>query len=138
MKMNFGYWRDLEVDVVSKEDAADVFEKKDATPVRYKKLQDYLLRYIIAKTADYGLPTQIHIGGAVPQSMMVSDPVRFDSFLMLPDVAKAKVVLLHGAIPMPGRRLDGQQAVHSQSLYGHLSVLAVPLRQSESPRRRAA
>ncbi|MDR3304944.1 MAG: amidohydrolase [Clostridiales Family XIII bacterium] len=99
LKMNFGYWRDLAIDVVSKEEAQQIFESNDTTPARYQRLQDYLLRYIIAGTARYEIPTQIHVGGAVPQSMLVSDPVRLDAFLLLPDIQKAKVVLLHGGYP---------------------------------------
>jgi len=99
LKMNFGYWRDLEVEEVSKEEARDIFESNDTSPVRYKRLQDYILRYLIASSAEFDLPTQIHVGGPVPQSMMITNPVRLDSFLLLPDIQKAKVVLLHGGYP---------------------------------------
>lgn len=99
LKMNYAYWRDIAIDVVSKEEARDVFESKDTNPVRYKHLQDYLLRYIVAKAAQLDLPVQIHTGGAAPQVLLETNPARLDTFLWLPDIKKAKVVLLHGGYP---------------------------------------
>ena len=32
LKLNYAYWRDIAIDVVSKEDAKDVYDKKDTSP----------------------------------------------------------------------------------------------------------
>jgi predicted TIM-barrel fold metal-dependent hydrolase len=100
-KMNHAYWRDIAVDLVSKDEAADVYEKKDNSLDRYKKLQDYLIRHMIAKAGTLDLPVHIHTGGApgLPQPMVYADPSRFDPFLWLPDLLNTKIVLLHGGYP---------------------------------------
>jgi hypothetical protein len=100
LKMNFSYWRDGAIDVVEKDEAADVFAKKDTSPRRYKALQDYILRHLIAKAATLGLPIHVHMGPtAVSKPMESTSPARFDPFLWLPDIKPAKIVLLHGCYP---------------------------------------
>ena len=100
LKMNHAYWRDIAIDVADKKEAEDVFNKKDTTPARYKVLQDYIMRHMIAKAAILDLPIHIHTGAlGIAQPMEMSNPARFDSFLWLPDIRKAKVVLLHGSYP---------------------------------------
>ena len=100
LKMNFAYWRDVAIDVVEKDEAADVFARKDTSPRRYKALQDYILRHLIAKTATLGLPIHVHVGPtAVTKPMETTSPARFDPFLWLPDIKPAKIVLLHGCFP---------------------------------------
>jgi len=100
-KMNHAYWRDIAVDAVSKEEAKDVYDKKDNSPVRYKRLQDYIMRFMIAKAGALDLPTHIHTGCApgLPQGMVNADPSHLDSFLWLPDIMNSKIVLLHGSYP---------------------------------------
>lgn len=100
LKMNFAYWRDVSIDVVEKDEAGDVFAKKDTSPKRYKALQDYILRHLIAKAATVGLPIHIHVGPtAVTKPMETTSPARFDPFLWLPDIKPAKILLLHGCYP---------------------------------------
>jgi predicted TIM-barrel fold metal-dependent hydrolase len=100
LKMNFSYWRDIAVDVVEKAEAAAVYDSKDSSPVAYKRLQDYILRHLIAKAATMGLPIHIHVGPtAVTKPMESTSPARFDPFLWLPDIKSAKIVLLHGCYP---------------------------------------
>jgi predicted TIM-barrel fold metal-dependent hydrolase len=100
LKMNFSYWRDIEIGVVDKADAEDVYNTKDTSPARYKLLQDYLLRHLIAKAATLDIPIHIHVGPtAVTKPMETTSPARFDPFLWLPDIMPAKIVLLHGCYP---------------------------------------
>jgi predicted TIM-barrel fold metal-dependent hydrolase len=100
LKMNFSYWRDIAVEVVEKADAEKVYNDKDTTPARYKVLQDYILRHLIGKAAQVGLPIHIHAGPTgVTKPMETTSPARFDPFLWLPDIRPAKIVLLHGCYP---------------------------------------
>lgn len=100
IKLNHAYWRDITIDVVSDDEARDVFESKDASPARYKCLQNFLLRRIIARAAELDLPIQIHTGGVGPErSIREGDPSCLDGFLWLPDLRQAKIVLLHGGYP---------------------------------------
>jgi predicted TIM-barrel fold metal-dependent hydrolase len=100
IKFNHAYWRDIAVDVVSEDEARNVFESKEANPIRYKRLQDFLIRRMIAKAAQLDLPIQIHTGGIGPErSMEEGNPTCLDGFLWLPDLRQAKVVLLHGGYP---------------------------------------
>ncbi len=100
LKLNLPYWRDIAVEVVGEEDAHNVFQSRDTAPKRYKVLQDFLIRKVIAKAAELDLPVQIHTGGIGPErSIKEGDPSRIDGFLWLPDVRQAKVVLLHGGYP---------------------------------------
>jgi predicted TIM-barrel fold metal-dependent hydrolase len=114
LKMNFAYWRDVSFEEVSKDEAEDVWNKKDSTPRRYKVLQDYIMRHLMAKAATLGLPTHMHMGStSITKPMQEASPARFDPFLWLPDVKPAKIVMLHGAYPycreagfMVGRTAD--------------------------------
>ena len=100
LKFNFPYWRDIKVDIIEKEDAVKVWDSKDSSPAAYKKLQDYILRIIMTKAAETGLPVQIHSGGiGITQQLYKTDPLSLEDLLWLPEVKPAKVVLLHGAYP---------------------------------------
>jgi predicted TIM-barrel fold metal-dependent hydrolase len=100
LKMNFSYWRDIAIDAVDKDEAEDVFVKKDNSPERYKVLQDYILRHLLATAGTLGVPTHIHVGPTgVTKPMETTSPARFDPFLWLPDIKPAKIVLLHGCYP---------------------------------------
>jgi uncharacterized protein len=100
LKMNFAYWRDVAISVVERDEAEDVFKKKDTSPARYRALQDYLLRHLIAKAAVLGLPIHLHVGPcSITKSMESTSPARLDPFLWLPDIKPAKIVLLHGGWP---------------------------------------
>jgi predicted TIM-barrel fold metal-dependent hydrolase len=100
IKFNNPYWRDIAVNVINEEDARDVFESKDSSPARYRQLQDFLMRKIVAKAAELNWPVQIHAGGpGAERPMNECDPSRLDAFLWLPDIRNAKVIILHGGYP---------------------------------------
>lgn len=111
IKFNHGYWRDMTVNVVSEDEARDVFESKDISPARYRLLQDFLMRKIIVKAAELNLPVQIHSGGpGAERPMKETDPSCLDAFLWLPDIRPAKIVILHGGYPFC--REAGYMAYH--------------------------
>jgi predicted TIM-barrel fold metal-dependent hydrolase len=100
LKMNTAYWRELSVDIVEKDEAEDVWNKKDTKPERYKKLQDYIMRRLIAEAAILDLPIHIHTGPlGITRPIEEANPAKLDPFLWLPDIKPAKIVLLHGGYP---------------------------------------
>lgn len=100
-KMNHAYWREMNVDVVSKEEAEDVYAKQDNSPARYKKLQDYIIRFMLAKAGELDMPVHIHTGAApgLPQPLSNANPALLDPILWHPDVFNTKIILLHGGYP---------------------------------------
>jgi predicted TIM-barrel fold metal-dependent hydrolase len=100
LKMNTAYWRELSVDAVEKDEAEDVWNKKDTKPARYKKLQDYIMRHMIAEAAALDLPVHIHTGSlGITRPIEEANPAKLDSFLWLSDIKPAKIILLHGGYP---------------------------------------
>lgn len=100
LKMCFANFRSFNVDVVSEDEARNVFESGNVNPERYKHLQDYLLRRILVKAGEIGLPVQIHSGSTgIVSFMRETNPSYLDKLLWLPDVLPARVVLLHGGYP---------------------------------------
>jgi hypothetical protein len=100
LKMNTAYWRDLAVEIADRDEAEDVWNKKDTSPARYKKLQDYIMRHLIAKAAALDLPVHIHTGAlGITRPLGSANPAVLDPFLWLPDIKPAKIVLLHGGYP---------------------------------------
>jgi predicted TIM-barrel fold metal-dependent hydrolase len=102
LKAFSGQWRGLDFEWVSEEEARSVFGSKDTKPERYKHLQDYLLKYILMKCSEIGLPFQMHSGaggGGEGGFTRENDPSLFDRLLWHPDVKTTKVVILHGGYP---------------------------------------
>jgi predicted TIM-barrel fold metal-dependent hydrolase len=100
LKMNTAYWRELSVDIVEKDEAEDVWNKKDTKPTRYKKLQDYIMRHMIAEAAVLDLPVHIHTGSlGITRPIDEANPAKLDAFLWLRDIKPAKIILLHGGYP---------------------------------------
>lgn len=97
-----GQWRSLDFEWVSEEEARRVFETKDMRPDRYKTFQDFLLKYILIKCGEIGITFQMHSGaggGGEGGLMRENDPSLCDKLLWHPEVARTKVVILHGGYP---------------------------------------
>jgi uncharacterized protein len=102
LKWGFAYWRTLDVELVSKEEAKPIFESQNSEPEKYKKLQDYLIRYILGKCSQLELPLQIHTGlGAGGGSLVIneSNASLLDLLFSQSEFDKARVVCLHGSYP---------------------------------------
>jgi predicted TIM-barrel fold metal-dependent hydrolase len=100
IKVNYAYWRDIAVDVVEEDEARDVYTSQDTSPLRYKQLQDFLLRHLFAQAAKLEIPIQVHTGSIfVSRPINESNPSHLDPFLWLPDIKDAEIVLLHGGYP---------------------------------------
>ena len=100
LKSSSGYWRGLNFDLVSEEEARGIFESKNTEQGRYKRLQDFLLKYILMEAGKTGLPFQMHSGsGGVEGFAREGDPSLFDHLLWDMDVKSTKVIILHGGFP---------------------------------------
>jgi len=66
IKDGCAYWRRLDFEDVSDEDAAPIFEryakKEDITPEETKVMQDNLVRYSLRRATEYKLPIKLHTG----------------------------------------------------------------------------
>ena len=104
VKYEAAYLRSLDFEDVSKSDARSIyFGSRTASPpdAAYKKLQDYIFRYIAAECgrldlavhihAAYGAGGYFHIGGA--------NPMLLESVLNDPNLRKTNFVMLHGGWP---------------------------------------
>lgn len=99
-KSSCGYWRGLDFEFVSEDEARQVFDAKDTTPDRYKRLQDYLQFRVFAKCTEIGLPFHMHTGGGGQEAFMRgNDPSLLDAFMWHPAIMNCKLVLLHGGYP---------------------------------------
>jgi hypothetical protein len=104
VKYEAAYLRSLDFEDVSKSDARSIyFGSRNAAPpdAAYKKLQDYIFRYIAAECgrlelavhlhAAYGAGGYFHIAGA--------NPLLLESVLNDPKLRKTNFVMLHGGWP---------------------------------------
>ena len=101
VKYEAAYLRSLEFDDVGKDEARKVYRSVAPSDVAYKKLQDYIFRYIAAECGRMGLAVHIHaaygaggyfhIGGA--------NPMLLESVLNDPKLRKTNFVMLHGGWP---------------------------------------
>jgi uncharacterized protein len=104
IKYEAAYLRSLDFEDVGKSDARSIyFGSRNVPPsdASYKKLQDYIFRYIAAECgrldmavhihAAYGAGGYFHIGGA--------NPMLLESVLNDPKLRKTNFVMLHGGWP---------------------------------------
>jgi len=104
VKYEAAYLRSLDFEDVSKSDARNIYlgSRNSAPPdADYKKLQDYIFRYIAAECGRLGLAVHIHaaygaggyfrIGGA--------NPMLLESVLNDPELRKTNFAMLHGGWP---------------------------------------
>jgi hypothetical protein len=104
VKYEAAYLRSLDFEDVGKSDARSIyFGSRNVPPsdASYKKLQDYIFRYIAAECgrldmavhihAAYGAGGYFHIGGA--------NPMLLESVLNDPKLRKTNFVMLHGGWP---------------------------------------
>jgi uncharacterized protein len=104
VKYEAAYLRTLEFGDVNKGEASRIYSvARDVVPLdaAYKKLQDYIFRYIAAECGRLGLAVHIHaaygaggyfdIGGA--------NPLLLESVLNDPKLRKTNFVMLHGGWP---------------------------------------
>ncbi len=102
VKFEAAYLRSLDFAPASEHDAADIYAKyaHNASPAKdeYKRLQDYLFRYIASEAGRLGLPVHIHTGAGCGGYFYLSgsNPLLLESVLNDARLRKTTFVLLHG------------------------------------------
>lgn len=105
VKFVAAYMRPLEFADVSHADAAVVYARyaRGGEPPwnSYKKLQDFLFRYIAREAGRLGLVIHIHTGGGCGHYFNLSNanPLLLESVVNDPDLRKTNFVLIHGGYP---------------------------------------
>jgi uncharacterized protein len=102
IKFEAAYLRSLDFEPAEQQDAAAVYARYArgglAEKAEYKRLQDYLFRYVAGEAGRLGLPVHIHTGWGCGGyfSIKESDPLLLESVLNDPRLRGTKFVLLRG------------------------------------------
>ena len=102
IKFEAAYLRSLDFEPASERDAAATYAKylHGGPPAKgeYKRLQDYLFRYVAAEAGRLGLPVHIHTGAGCGGYFYLSgsNPLLLESVLNDVRLRKTTFVLLHG------------------------------------------
>jgi predicted TIM-barrel fold metal-dependent hydrolase len=101
VKYEAAYLRSLEFSRVSKHDAARVFASGSPANADYKKLQDYLFRYIASECGRLGMAVHLHTMAGAGSYFHVSgaNPLLLEPVLNDPSLRKTNFVMVHGGWP---------------------------------------
>jgi hypothetical protein len=104
-KFEVAYLRAFGFDRVDRDTAAKIYAMFIGGPApagdEYKKLQDFLFRYIASECGRLGLAVHIHTGEGAGGYFDVngSNPLRLEPLFDDPELRKTKFVMLHGGWP---------------------------------------
>jgi len=99
LKSSCGYWRGLDFEVVDEGEAQEIYETRDSSPARYKRLQDFLQIKVLRECGRVGLPFHMHTGAGGQEGFMgVSNPGLLDKLVCHADTG-CTIVMLHGGFP---------------------------------------
>jgi uncharacterized protein len=105
VKFEAAYLRSLQFDNPSREEAAGIFgsgmRNAPLPDAAYKKLQDYIFRYIASECGRLGLTVHLHAAWGADGYFNVggANPLRLESVLNDPKLRRTNFVLLHGGWP---------------------------------------
>jgi predicted TIM-barrel fold metal-dependent hydrolase len=105
LKVASAYIRTLWFDPVEKEDAAAVFKEGTDGKVKswedYKKLQDFLARYIFLKAAELDFPVHFHTGFGATATLknLDSNPLNLESVFSDMTFQETRFLMLHTGYP---------------------------------------
>ncbi len=105
-KIPMAYYRSLYIEDVSLGIAEKVSTKKPAqrSTGEQKALEDFLLRHLLRKAAEWSMPVEIHTGfgwaiGQRPLRLSEADPENLLPILEDPEYRSIKFILFHGGYP---------------------------------------
>ncbi|HLG98798.1 MAG TPA: amidohydrolase family protein [Bryobacteraceae bacterium] len=104
VKFEAAYLRPLEFSDVPRSEAARIYSAAHALPVTgpdYRKLQDFLFRYIAAECARLGLAVHFHAAAGAGGYFDIAgaNPLRLESLFNDPKLRSANFAMLHGGWP---------------------------------------
>ncbi len=105
LKVASAYIRTLWFDRVEEEEAREIFdeaqEKKILSWTRYKKLQDFIARYIFFNAGELDLPVHFHTGFGATATLknLDSSPMNLESVFSDMKFKKSRFVMLHAGYP---------------------------------------
>jgi predicted TIM-barrel fold metal-dependent hydrolase len=104
VKFEAAYLRSLEFENVSKVEAARFYYGSRNVPLPdalYKKVQDYIFRYIAAECGRLGLAVHLHAAAGAGGYFHVggANPILLESVLNDPKLRKTNFVMIHGGWP---------------------------------------
>jgi hypothetical protein len=105
IKFEASYLRSLDFVGVEKSDAGAIYKhyaKGNEPPAdEYKKLQDYLFRYIAMEAGRLGLAVHIHstLGAGSYYSLRTANPLLLEQVFNDPSLRKTNFVIIHGGWP---------------------------------------
>lgn len=105
IKFVAAYMRPLSFEKTTRDVAARIYARyvRGGEPPwsEYKKLQDFLFRYVAGEAGRVGLPVHIHTGGGCGHFFNLSNgnPLLLESVLNDPSLRKTNFVLVHGGYP---------------------------------------
>ena len=105
IKFEIAYLRSLDFGAAPQDDAAAIYERyaRGGAPdtAQYRRLQDFLFRYVASQAGRLGLPVHIHTGGGCGGYFYLggANPMLLEPVLNDPSLRKTNFVLLHaGAV----------------------------------------
>jgi predicted TIM-barrel fold metal-dependent hydrolase len=104
VKFEAAYLRSLDFENVSKAEAARYYYGSRDVPLAdasYKKVQDYIFRYIAAECGRLGLAVPLHAAAGAGGYFHIggANPMRLESVLNDPKLRKTNFVMIHGGWP---------------------------------------
>jgi uncharacterized protein len=100
-KFEAAYLRSLQFDPVNQADAQRIYSQNAAGEADYKRLQDFLFRYIAGECGRLGMAVHIHVMAGAGSYFDISgtNPLLLESVLNDPTLRKTRFVMLHGGWP---------------------------------------
>ncbi|GEM_PF-2398772 len=105
LKVASAYIRTLWFDRVEEEEATKIFEEakkgKISSWQEYKRLQDFIARYVFLKAGELNLPVHFHTGFGYTATLknLDSNPLNLESVFSELEFKKTKFVMLHAGYP---------------------------------------
>ncbi len=105
VKFELAYLRSLSVDDPAQRQVRRIYERyrstTDVPEEEYRKLQDYLFRFLLREVTAVGLPVLIHTGIGTRDVFRLSNanPLLLENLVTDPQYRNTKFVLLHGGYP---------------------------------------
>lgn len=98
-KSSCNYWRGLDFDFASEDEARIIYNNKDNSPANYKKLQDFLQVWILRECGQLGIPFHMHTGPGGQQGFgALSNPNQLEKLINQTPTG-CTFIMLHGGYP---------------------------------------